>query len=242
MVGDQKNMVTTKKSIATRKEDRQIFKIILADDHGILREGVRSLIEKKSGYEVVGEAVDGEELMRLVDERPCDLIIVDLSMPQMDGLKAIGHIRKSHTQIKVLILTMHKNKMLFRKAVSAGVHGYLLKDDASDELYAALKQLRAGKKFYSWDVMTSMVDDYEELITRSLASSPLTAREESIVRLIGRGKNSAEIATDLDISKRTVETHHGKAKARKHGPVDKVRRCKRPHLTYGAGIWSKIGL
>jgi two-component system, NarL family, response regulator NreC len=144
--GQPQGLVTVPKSKGTEVEP---YKIVLADDHVLVRQGIRRIIEDNSGMQVVGEAGDGQELLELLEKITPDLVILDISMPRLRGLEAAAKIKKRYPAIKVLILSMHRNKEYQRQAMANGVNGYLLKEDADEALFTAIEAVRAGKSFTS---------------------------------------------------------------------------------------------
>jgi DNA-binding NarL/FixJ family response regulator len=188
------------------------FKILLADDHVMFRRGVRSLIQGMDNVEVVGEAGDGLELLRLLKDIHPHLVIMDISMPNLRGLEATREIKSLDPGIKVLILSMHKEREYLYQALTAGAEGYLLKEDADGELISAIETLRQGGTFISPLLSAQMADIFVDKFQaggepRTTAGEPLTTRERQIVKLIGEGKSSKEIGELLFISSRTVQHH-----------------------------------
>ena len=188
------------------------FKILLADDHVMFRRGVRSLIQRMENVEVVGEAGDGFELLRLLKEVHPHLVIVDISMPNLRGLEATREIKILNPGIKVLILSMHKEREYLYHALTAGAEGYLLKEDADGELISAIDTLRRGGTFISPLLSNQMADIFVDKLRiggepRTAPEEPLTIREREIVKLIAEGKSSKEIGELLFISSRTVQHH-----------------------------------
>jgi DNA-binding NarL/FixJ family response regulator len=188
------------------------FKILLADDHVMFRRGIRSLIQGMDDVEVVGEASDGLELLGLLREVQPHLVIMDISMPNLRGLEATREIKIMNPGIKVLILSMHKDREYLYHALTAGAEGYLLKEDADVELISAIETLRLGGTFISPLLSAQMADIFVEKFRggdepRMAPEEPLTVREREIIKLIAEGKSSKEIGALLFISSRTVQHH-----------------------------------
>ena len=188
------------------------FKILLADDHVMFRRGVRSLIQGMDNVEVVGEAGDGLELLRLMKDIHPHLVIMDISMPNLRGLEATREIKIIDPGVKVLILSMHKEREYLYHALTAGAEGYLLKEDADGELISAIETLRRGGTFISPLLSNQMADIFVDKFQgggepRTAPDEPLTNREREIVKLIAEGKSSKEIGELLFISNRTVQHH-----------------------------------
>jgi len=185
------------------------FKIVLADDHEIFREGLKSLVDKDQALEIVGEAQDGEELLTQLKEVKCDVVVTDLSMPNMDGMSAIKTIRRRYPKIKVLVLTMLKDHEHFKHAMINGASGYLLKDDAFDQLSMAIKLMMKGRQYVSPSVSALETDRFLRSLDEAEAPSSeiLTKREKQVLKLVAGGLANKNIATKLKISIRTVEAH-----------------------------------
>jgi DNA-binding NarL/FixJ family response regulator len=187
------------------------YRIILADDHVLLRTGLKGIIESMAGLKVVGEAGDGLELLNLLRTITPDLVILDISMPNLRGIEAVSRIRSQYPGVKVLILTMHKDRTYLHQAITAGAAGYLLKEDADPDLFAAIEKIRQGKIYVSPHLAEDMLDDWAGMrrgeVNSSLQPDVLTSREKEVLKLIAEGRSSKEIADLLFISVRTVERH-----------------------------------
>lgn len=186
--------------------------IILADDHEMFRTGLKNLLERESGFKVVGQAKDGEDLLKKLPSLRADCIVLDLSMPNMDGLTALKEVRKNFPKIKCLILSMQKDPEHFKHAMAAGSCGYVLKDSAFDQLVMAIKVIMRGKVFISPDISNMITEQYVRSIEQPDIPSIeiLTPREREILCLIAQGQANKNIASKLKISIRTVETHRSR--------------------------------
>jgi len=186
-------------------------RIIIADDHVLFRQGLKNLLGTRSDLEVIGEAADGLQLLDLLNQSLPDIILLDISMPNLYGIKAVHEIKKVHPRVKILILTMQKDKQYVAQAISAGARGYLLKEDADTELFSAIEKIKRRKIYISSNLLEELTDDWilklrgESNVSQKIEQ--LTIREKEILRLIAEGKGSKEIATLLFISTRTVERH-----------------------------------
>jgi DNA-binding NarL/FixJ family response regulator len=205
------------------------FKIVLADDHVILRQGLKRILEGDADMGVVGEADDGLDLLRLLQRVPCDLVVLDISMPRLRGIEAIPEIRAVQPHLNVLILTMHRELELLNAALSAGANGYLLKDDADTQLFAAIGKIRKGGTYVSPKLSDEMTHDWARACrtdaTPVADGERLTLRERQILKLTAEGHSSREISGFLCISARTVEHHraHIMTKLRLRKTADVVR-------------------
>jgi DNA-binding NarL/FixJ family response regulator len=186
------------------------YRIVIAEDHTILREGLRALLSSNPEFEVVGEAQDGREAVRCVEKLKPHLVLTDLSMPRMNGMDAIRDIKRKSPGTKILVLTVHKTEEYILATLQAGADGYLLKDSTHAELLAAVKHVLSGKHYISPGISDKVLDGYLEgrktLKTRT-SWETLTAREREILKLIAEGYKNKEIADDLCISVKTVEKH-----------------------------------
>jgi len=186
------------------------LRIVLADDHTILREGLRALLSADPNFEIVAEAEDGREAVRCVEKLGPDLLLMDLSMPRMSGIDAISEIKKRYPETKIIALTVHKTEEYLLTTLQAGVDGYVLKDATHDELVMAIHNVRAGKSYLSPGISEKVIEGYLEGKEGSLAVSSwhkLSQREREVLKLIAEGYKNKEIAEDLCISLKTVEKH-----------------------------------
>lgn len=181
------------------------MKVLIADDHGIVRSGIRLLLERQPDIEVVGEAADGAEARDLaVRERP-DLAILDVKMPKLTGLQATREIKKQAPDVSVLILSMHDDERYLFEALKAGASGYVLKAQADTDLLAAIRAVERGEPFLTPEAQRTLIKDVLE--RGSSGEEELTPREEEIVKLVAEAHTNEEIADMLFISKKTVERH-----------------------------------
>jgi len=187
---------------------RYPYRIILADDHTILRQGIKRMIEDKADLTVVGEASDGLELLSLLKILDTDLVIVDISMPKLRGIEATREIKKNFPNVKVLILTMYKDRELLHQSIFSGADGYILKENSDKELCFAIKKIREGE-IYICPGLAGLADDLVQKGRKIFNPplEPLTKRESDVLRLIAEGKSNKEIANLLFISIRTAQNH-----------------------------------
>ena len=214
------------------------IRILLADDHRILREGLRSLLVQQPGSIVVGEASDGEMAIALALELRPDLVIMDVVMPGMDGVAATRRIRAECPETKVIALSMHSDRRFVSEMVRAGAMGYLVKDSAFEELSLAVKTVMANRPYLSAVITGTLVEDFVRQTSsiERTALSPLkmlTAREQEVLRLLTDGKRVKEIAHDLSISAKTVESHRQNImdKLEIHSTIELTRYALREGLT-----------
>jgi DNA-binding NarL/FixJ family response regulator len=179
------------------------YSIVLADDHAMFREGIRKIIERIEDTVIVGEANDGLELLELLKKSRPNLVILDISMPNLRGLEAIREITKQYPQVQILVLTMHRKKEFIRQALTDGADGFLLKEDPSDELIRAVQALKKGEKYLS----RLISDDLIRLTLEVDQNDTLTSREREVLILLAEGKKNQEIADALFISVNTVRRH-----------------------------------
>ena len=185
-------------------------RIVLAEDHTILREGLRMLLSSHPDLEVVGEAADGRDAIQCVEDAAPDLVLLDLSMPRMDGMDAIREISKRSPETKILALTVHKAEEYVLAALQAGADGYALKDATQAELLSAIRSVLAGKRYLSPGVSEKVIEGYLAGKKARPTKTPwdsVTAREREVLKLIAEGHKNKEIAEILCISVKTVEKH-----------------------------------
>jgi DNA-binding NarL/FixJ family response regulator len=184
------------------------FRILLADDHAVVLKGLRALLAVQAGWQVCGEATNGREAIEKVNRLKPDIVIMDVSMPELNGLEATRQIRKTLPQTEVLILTLHESEQMMRQALEAGARGYVLKSDAGSELLAAVEAVRKRRLFLS-SRASQMLGEASTFAARGAVATrePLSPRERQILQLLAEGKSTKEIATALDITVKTAETH-----------------------------------
>ncbi len=205
------------------------LRILIADDHEVVRHGVRAILEAEPGWSIVAETGDGLDAIELAQEVKPDIALLDISMPQLNGLEATKEILKLLPQTQVLILTMHENNELVQGVLAAGARGYVLKTDAKRDLVNAVRSLSEGRPFFTSKVAEMVLEGYRQRggLAEVVASvrERLTSRERQIVQLLAEGKSSKEIASALNISIKTAETHRANImrKLNLHSLADVVR-------------------
>ena len=185
-------------------------RILLADDHKITRQGLRSLLEKESDMEVVAEAEEGRSAVQLARKLTPDVVIMDVSMPDLNGIEAARQIIKGSKSIKVIALSMHSDSLFVTEMLKSGVGGYLLKDCAFEELAGAIRSVMAGKTYLSPSISDVVVNGYLSRLPNNkenVSTGALTDREREVLQMIAEGKSTKQIALNLHISVKTVETH-----------------------------------
>jgi len=187
-----------------------MIRVIVADDHGVVRKGVGFLLQQEGDIEIVGEAEDGREAVRLSAERRPNVVIIDIAMPQLNGIDAAAQITKANPATGVIILSMYSDEEFLLRALTAGAKGYLLKDSAEPDLVRAVRAVAQGKTFFSPDIAHTLLEDYmRRLQQEGLQDSYdlLTEREREVLQLLAAGKSNKEVAQMLHLSLHTVETH-----------------------------------
>jgi two-component system nitrate/nitrite response regulator NarL len=189
------------------------IRVVLADDHVFVRDGIKSLLENEANIEVVGEAIDGADALEVVAESKPDLLIVDIRMPNLTGIEVVEKLRSENNDVKIIMLSMHESEEYVLKSIKAGADGYLLKGSSKEEFLKALHTVAAGGKYFSGDISSILIG---QLTNSSASLEPkqnlgeemmITKREKEILTLLLSGKGNKEIAEALDISKRTAEVH-----------------------------------
>ena len=184
------------------------LRILVADDHEIVRQGIRALLQAHPGWEVCAEAADGREAVEKAAEFKPDITVVDIGMPNLNGLNATRQILQQNPQAKVLILTMHESEQVLREVLDVGARGYLLKSDAGRDLVTAIETLQRNKTFFSSQVGEVMLENVRKHKgTESSVKEVLTPREREVVQLLAEGKSTKEVAVILGLSVKTAETH-----------------------------------
>jgi DNA-binding NarL/FixJ family response regulator len=190
------------------------IRILIADDHGVVRRGLRVLLESVKGWEVCAEATNGREAVEGVAQHRPDVAILDISMPKLNGVEAARQIRKTFPTTEILLLTMHDSDVLLREGLEAGANGFLLKDDADQYLLAAVEALRGHKQYFSPKIADALAAGRKQPVKAGadvdVPLNRLTPREREIVQLLAEGKVNKEVGAILNISARTVETHRAK--------------------------------
>ncbi|MCI5165261.1 MAG: DNA-binding response regulator [Candidatus Electrothrix sp. GM3_4] len=185
------------------------YRIIIADDHSLIRQGIKAMIGQEPSLQVIAEAADGRELLNALEEVQPDMVILDISMPQINGIEAVGKINELYPAVRLLVLTMHSNTQYCYHAVSAGAHGYLLKDDSDTELLPAIQQIRNGKIYVSPQLAGEVTRDMASLFSNHKETPlvHLTKREKEVLDLVVEGLTSKQIGEKIFLSPRTVGHH-----------------------------------
>lgn len=189
------------------------LRLLLGDDHTLVRQGLRKILEERADWEVVAEAGDGREAVRLALKHKPDVAVLDIGMPQLNGIEVTRQILKREPCVQVLMLSMHSDEAYIMRALQAGAKGYLLKDSAGKELIRAIEAVAAGQSFFSPSVAQLMLDDYVRRAGATGAADryeSLSEREREIFQLVAEGRSNREVAEALEITLATVETHRSR--------------------------------
>jgi DNA-binding NarL/FixJ family response regulator len=213
-------------------------RLLIADDHEIVRRGLRTVLEARQGWVVAAEASDGREALEKAEEVNPHVTILDISMPSMNGLEAARQIKKRVPETKILVLSVHDSDPLIQKVLETGARGYLLKSDAARDLVTAVDALLCNKTFFTRRVEQAVLEGYLGKTAsdgdggREVDALRLTARQREIVQLLAEGKSSKEVATELEISVKTAETHRANIMRRLecHSVTELVRYAVRNHI------------
>ena len=193
-----------------------MINVVLADDHVLVRDGIRALLEDQTGIAVIDEASNGKEALEVISRNKPHVLIVDIRMPEMNGIEVVGEITKSHQDVKTLVLSMHDSEEYVVQAIQAGADGYLLKGASKAEFLKALNKVASGGKYFTGDVSAIIMNNFVNGNTNTAVTPKvrpketpfkLTKREKQILELVLQLKNNKDIADDLQISKRTAEVH-----------------------------------
>lgn len=203
------------------------IRILLADDHTVIRRGLRALLERQSGFVVVAEAADGREAVDTAAAVNPDVAVIDIGMPNLNGIESAGRITEKRPETAVVILSMHADESYVLRALKAGARGYLLKDSPEEDLINAIRAVHQGKAFFSPEISKMLAEDYmRQMRQRGVDDSYelLTPREREILQMLGEGKSNKDVAARLNLSLHTVETHRGNIleKLNLHGTAEMI--------------------
>jgi RNA polymerase sigma factor (sigma-70 family) len=184
--------------------------VLIADDHGIVRQGLRALLEKSPEISVVGEASDGREAVRLAAELRPNIVVMDIAMPLLNGVDATSQILGRDPDVKIIILSMHSDESYILRALSAGAKGYLLKDSAEGDILPAVETVAKGRPYFSPVIASTLLDEYLQTMKKNKVRDSfdlLTDREKEVLQLLAEGKSNKEVAALLNLSPYTIESH-----------------------------------
>ena len=184
--------------------------VLVADDHGVVRAGLKTLLERSSDIQVIGEACDGREAVKLAEELNPQVVVMDITMPHLNGIDATAQILRRNPQISVIILSMYSDEAFLLRSLNAGIRGYLLKDSAELDLERAVRAVAQGKCFFSPSIAQMLAEDYTRALQQKSLQDTydlLTEREREILQMLAEGKSNKEVAAILNVSTYTVDTH-----------------------------------
>jgi DNA-binding NarL/FixJ family response regulator len=209
-----------------------MIRILIADDHEIVRSGLRALLGSHAGWEIVAEAADGHAAVEAAEATSPDVAVLDCAMPRMNGIDAARRIHQHVPKTEVCLFTYFEDESIIAEALRAGVRGYILKSDPESELLAAVEALSQHHPYFSWVVSASLLDHFVKHIGKAPKMELLTPREREVVQLVAEGQSNKEVSRKLNVSLKTVETHRGAAmrKAGLSSTADLVRYAVRNHL------------
>src|SRR5580692_2336779 len=187
-----------------------MIRILIADDHGIVRAGLKLLLNRIAGTEVIAEASDGREAVRLAKAFQPDIVLIDVAMPLLNGLDAARQIARENPRIGIIVLSMYMDESYILRALDAGARGYLIKDNADDELESAIRSVAAGRPFFSQAIADTLLEDHVHVMRKQGVTESydlLTVREREVLHLLAEGKSNKETAVVLNLSPYTVDTH-----------------------------------
>jgi two-component system response regulator NreC len=212
---------------------KQIIKVLVADDHPVVRKGLQTFLSRQGHLRIVGEAADGDDALRKARALSPDVVLMDISMPGMNGLAVTEVLRKEAPEMKVLVLSVHTNKDYIFRVIQAGAHGYVSKEAPPEELLRAIESVAAGEPHFSEDIARAALNEFVSSGGKKEPFAQLTSREREVLVQIAEGKSNKEIADRLGIGVRTIETgaHHAPAEHPFGGRADQVRNCQRADLT-----------
>jgi two-component system response regulator NreC len=183
------------------------IRILLADDHGVVRQGFKMILGAEADMEIVGEAANGREAVELAERLKPDIVVMDVAMPELNGIEATRRLAEAAPHARVLALSMHKDSVYVRETLRAGARGYLLKDSGANDLVAAVRAVASGEGYLSPAVSNAVLDDYRRHVTNAI--DLLTSREREVLQMLAEGKTNKEIAATLNLSVYTVDAHRG---------------------------------
>jgi two-component system, NarL family, response regulator NreC len=208
-VQDHESKVRKPDGLQNARENMR-FKVLIADDHGVVRKGLRLLLEQYPELEVIGEAANGRDAVTMAANLSPQIVVMDVAMPILNGIEAAEQIINANSKIGIVILTMHADESYLLRALNVGIKGYLLKESAEEDLLLAIRSVVRGKPFFSRAINETLLEDYMRVLKQQGLSDTfhlLTAREKEVLQLLAEGKTNKEVATLLDLSPYTVESH-----------------------------------